>query len=268
MSNLKSDSGSESLPPFDGRVLMVMSHPNHEAAVLGIVQRLRPRLVVLTDGGGGARVEQSRTALASIGLLDGARFLNFPESEFYRALLDRDLPFFKKVADRLREEIEAYGPERASCDAVEFYNPVHDIALPILYAALGCNRDVAMFEVPLIYQTAATSESYEIQRFPPSRSINQIVFHLDEEELRVKLQMRDQVYALLRRQLGRLLSDLGSDHFATEVIGPATPGASLISNEQILRYEWRARLLLQRGAIKQVITHAGHYLPMAEALMN
>jgi hypothetical protein len=180
MSIQKSGSAGEPFLPSDRRVLMVMSHPNHEAAVFGIVQRLRPRLVILTDGGGQARVEQSRLALERIGLLDRACFLNFRESDFYRALLDRDSPFFEKVVDRLREEIEASAPEQILCDAVEFYNPVHDLALPALYAALGRNRNLAIFEVPLIYQTAATHETYEIQRFPPSRRDRQIVFRLNQ----------------------------------------------------------------------------------------
>jgi hypothetical protein len=91
---------------------------------------------------------------------------------------------------------------------------------------------------------------------------------ISQEELGVKLQMRDQVYDLLRFQLAPLLSGLPADHFATEVIAPAVLGASVISNEQILRYEWRARLLLERGEIARVITHADHYLPMVEALTH
>jgi hypothetical protein len=43
-------------------------------------------------------------------------------------------------------------------------------------------------------------------------------------------------------------------------------GAAPIANEQTLRYEWRARLLLERGEIARMITYADHYLPVVEAL--
>lgn len=268
MSTRQSGSDGGTFGASDGRVLMVLSHPNHEAAVFGLVQRLRPRLVMLTDGGGEARVEQSRRALDRIGLLERASFLNFRESDFYRALLDRELSFFRKVAGRLREEIAASRPEQVLCDAVEFYNPVHDLALPALYAALGKNRDIPIFEMPLIYQTVATQEAYEIQRFPASRSDHQILFRLGEEKLRVKLQMFNEVYDLLRLQIGDLLSSLPADHLATEVIAPAVSGPASVSNEITLRYEWRARSLMERGVIERMITYADHYLPMAEALTH
>jgi hypothetical protein len=47
--------------------LFVFSHPNHEGAVLGMVQRLRPHLVFLTDGGGERRVNETRAALPEPG---------------------------------------------------------------------------------------------------------------------------------------------------------------------------------------------------------
>jgi hypothetical protein len=50
--------------------LFVFSHPNHEGAVLGMIQRLRPHLVFLNDGGGERRVSETRAALAQIGLLE------------------------------------------------------------------------------------------------------------------------------------------------------------------------------------------------------
>ena len=63
----------------DGAVtVMVFSHPNHELAVFGLVQRLRPRLVFLTDGGGARRVEETGRALDGLGLRAHATFFNYP----------------------------------------------------------------------------------------------------------------------------------------------------------------------------------------------
>jgi len=55
------------------------------------------------------------------------------------------------------------------CDAVEFYNPVHDMALPVVRAAIA-GRDIAILEVPLIYQKAGQIEAFELQRVPESLS--------------------------------------------------------------------------------------------------
>ena len=259
------------LDDFGIRRLVVLSHPNHEAAIFGIVQRLRPKLVVLTDGGGDPRPAESRQALDRIGLLDRASFLDFRESDFYRALLDHDLDYFRSVIGRLRIELEEFGPKQVICDAVEFYNPVHDLTLPIVRAALGAAPPAQIFEAPLIYQiagqNAGNSESYELQRFPPSRRDGQIEFRLSMDEHAAKLAARDQVYGSLRKQIGTLLDRTSADHFATEVIGPAANGLLEPNSDQSLRYDWRAKLLLARGQIKRAITRAGHYVPLVAAML-
>jgi hypothetical protein len=53
--------------------LLVTGHPNHELAIHGFVQRMRPHILFLTDGGGEARSAESRAALARLGLAESAR---------------------------------------------------------------------------------------------------------------------------------------------------------------------------------------------------
>lgn len=94
------------------RRLAVFSHPNHELAAFGLVQRLRPHLLYLTDGGGAARVAETRRGLESIGMAEHARFLDHSEGSFYAALLARDATFFRQIADAVRSEIEAVQAEQ------------------------------------------------------------------------------------------------------------------------------------------------------------
>jgi hypothetical protein len=252
------------------RRLLVLSHPNHEAAIFGIVQRLRPKLVILTDGGGDPRPGETRKALERVGLLDHVRFLDFREGDFYRALLESDLDYFRNVIARLRIELKEFAPEQVICDAVEFYNPVHDLSLPLVRAALGEAATARVFEAPLIYQIACQEgnpERYELQRFPHSRRDGQIEFRLSMDELGGKLAARDQVYGALRKQIAPLLAGTPADHFATEVIAPAARGLLEPNSDQILRYDWRAKLLLARGQVKRAITRAKHYVPLAAAIL-
>ena len=163
---------------------------------------------------------------------------------------------------------EAFQPEQMICDAVEFYNPVHDLSLPIVRAALGERSGVPVFEAPLIYQKAGNPESYELQRFPISRSAGQIKFRLSDEELADKLRARDEIYKSLSRQIGPLLTGLPTGYFATEVIGPAGAVPAKPRPDQTLRYDWRGRLLLDRGEVKRAITWAEHYVPIAGAMLG
>ena len=118
---------------------MVFSHPNHEVAVLGTIFRLRPHIIYLTDGGADARVAETKEALRSYQPAS-VHYLNHTEQSFYDALLGEDLPFYRAVSQEIRSLFRNLDGDAIYCDAVEFYNPVHDITLPIVRAALAGTR--------------------------------------------------------------------------------------------------------------------------------
>lgn len=248
--------------------LIVFSHPNHELAVFGYLQKMRPFLLYLTDGGGEARVEQTRLGLESIGLLDHASFINHTEESFYDALVACDSRFFAAVADEVRLQVEALEPEQILCDAIEFYNPIHDMSLPVVRAALrGCSGP-AVFEVPLIYQELGEVEKYVVQRLPPSRCAGQIEFQLSEQELAGKITARDQIYTILADQLGGVILRLTVTHIALEVMAPARLSLPEPGTETVLRYERRAETLAASGKIEHRITYDRNYRSVASPLLG
>ena len=252
--------------------LVVTGHPNHELAILGLVQRLRPRLLFLTDGGGIERVEESQRCLAALGLLDRARFLGWPEKRLYRALLDRDRSPFDEIVAQVRAEIEELAPRQVLCESVELYNPLHDITLPIVRAAARGLDEIEVVEFPLIAQIPApipgqppeAEERYRVQRAPDGRPV--VSLWLTAEELGAKVKAREDHYRSLRHQLGPVLDGLGPEHMARELFAPARPAYPEPGEEYALRYEWRGHSLQARGEVAEVITYRGHFLPMAEAL--
>jgi hypothetical protein len=250
------------------RRMAIFGHPGHELAILGVIQRYRPDIVIITDGGSASRVQQSRDGLASIGMLDRATYLNYAEESFYAALLDQNLGHFAAVVDRLRSLIARYRPEQVFCDAIEFYNPVHDISLPIVRAAIGQASEVTLYEVPLVYQKVAAGEAYEIQRVPPPLAAVRVTHTLSPLEVDRKAAALDQIYTSLHDQAGPILRGLSRDHLGLEEMASATEGLpSPASTGRALRYEWRARRLLQQGTIRRAITLHEHFVPIATRLM-
>ena len=63
-----------------------------------------------------------------------------------------------------------------------------------------------------------------------------------------------------------MLDDLGDEHSATEIFAPALEELPEPGQHHVLRYEWRAQLLRDRGEIDRVITYRDHFLPMLAAL--
>jgi len=246
--------------------LVMTGHPNHELAIFGFVRRTRPHLLFLTDGGGAERVEESRRALDAAGLADRATFLNWPEQALYDALLDRDIATLRKLADVVREHLLAIAPRQVICESIELYNPLHDITLPIVRAAATGLSDIDILEFPLIAQEPSTGEHYRVQRFPRDREMFSIT--LDSAELDAKLHARDLQYPTLRRSMAGVLDGVSRDSAGTEVFGRAMERIPVPDLDHALRYEWRGRLLQERGDVETVITFADHFVPLTAALAN
>jgi hypothetical protein len=247
------------------RTTVVFSHPNHELAVFGLMQRLRPDIIYITDGGGRARENESREGLERIGLLDRALFLGHSEDSLYAALLDRDLTVLREIIGQVRTEIRRTRPEQLLCDAVELYNPLHDLARPIVRAALD-DSSVPVWEIPLVYQTVDPGEHYVVQRPVSSRCAEAETLELTPVELDHKLRARDDVYTLLVEQMGPVITGISSEDCGVEFVMPAAESLPLAGTDVTLRYEWRSGLLVERGEIGRRITCAGHYLPLVKDL--
>lgn len=241
-----------------------------------MLQRWRPRRIVyLTDGGGADRVEQTWTGLDGIGLRDRGVFLDHAENEFYARLLARDADFFAQVARQVAEVLAESEADSVLADAVEFYNPVHDLATPIAHRAriLAGRSEASQWEIPLVAEIEAGS--YLIQRSPsPGRSGTLLETEVEElslsaDELATKRRSRDEVYTLLREQFGDTLQNLSDDHLGREVrrVAPAS-GFRLPERDYVVRYEWRARRLREAGEIEEEITLRGHFLPSVESLID
>jgi hypothetical protein len=252
----------------DKRTLMVFSHPNHELAIYGLMNRLLPYTVFLTDGGSSDRLEQTRKGLDSIGILNRATFLNWREDSFYHALLRQDGAFYEGIADTLASHVRSIDAEQVICDAVEFYNPVHDMALPIVHAALRGSENMPVFEAPLIYQRRGPELAFTLQRPSGSHPDESVHITLSAEEFQTKLLARSEIYTTLSNHLARLLATIPKEHWKIECVTKARESVPRPTDDMLLRYDQRAEMLAQRGQIKEKILYHQHYVPLASTLFN
>lgn len=255
------------MPTSAARWLFIFSHPNHEIAVFGHVQRLRPHVLYLTDGGGSQRVAESRLGLERLGLGDQATFLDHPERSLYDALLARDVAFWRRLASQVAEVIDRVQPDCVAADAVEFYNPVHDMTLPVAEAAVAMSgARPALYEVPLIFEKRdAAATSYAVQT---AIEAGGAAIELTPDEWAQKIGSWREIYGELRAQLGAVVDALDERSLAREVLHPARPALRQPAREERLRYEERGRLLQARGEVADVITHRGHMEPVVQALLG
>ncbi len=243
-----------------GQTLVVFSHPNHEIAIMSLIKRLKPRLLYWTDGGGKERIAQTTAGLKEIDIQTGIRWHDMLEETAYAALLSGETSPFEEVVSSIREVVAESKITEIFCDAVEFYNPVHDMTLPLVLAAVE-GHDIRVFEVPIIHQKA-NSKDMVFQRPTPNREARELAFPVDHLDRWKKQVLWDDVYKILRSSFGSV--PIPKNEKLTFSGAPVRN----FEGDCVLRYEERAKQLLKEGKIQHAITYQRHYVPMVERLLG
>lgn len=250
---------------LNAKTLAVFSHPNHEMAVYGLLRTLKPAVCFLTDGGGGDRLAQTRLGLDAAGIAD-ATYLDHSEASFYKAVLGRDVKFFQDVAAQVTEIIREKAPEQILVDSVEYYNPIHDIALPIIQAAvkpLGiCPRILA---VPLVYQGAGT-DSFVFQRSLPGDRAIEESFIMSAKEGLIKRAALSDIYTALMGQMKFPFSVIDQACREEHVV----PAGSPLTTPDLhcrIRYDERGLAAKKAGLVQEAILYGEHFLPLVKTLL-
>jgi len=245
------------------RALLVVGHPGHELRVYGWLRSVRPVVHVLTDGSGREGTSRLRSTTAVIedaGAARGTIYGRMTDSGIYKAVLDGEHARFTALADELADAIVSDGIDTVAGDAVEGFNPSHDVCRYVVNAAVRLarartGRDIACYAFPL-----------EAAPDAPLSAGGALRLRLDEAVLSQKLSAAE-AYEELRAEVRRALDRFGPEAFRTECLWPAD-----VSD----RYGWDAGRTpfyemhgAQRvacGAYERVVTFREHVKPLADAL--
>lgn len=112
------------------RSLLVVGHPGHELRVHRWIERAAPVVCILTDGSGrdsAPRLCESLALLQGLGAQMGPLCGEFSDRQVYTHILDQNCDFFVSLCERLTEVIVTQGIDMVVSDAMEGYNPTHDL---------------------------------------------------------------------------------------------------------------------------------------------
>ncbi|MBS0411374.1 MAG: hypothetical protein JSR86_15760 [Proteobacteria bacterium] len=244
------------------RPLLLIGHPGHELLVHDWMREHRPVVMVLTDGSGSAnapRIAETRQVVLEAGATPGPVFGHAPDAEVYAAILRRDAAWFAPlVRQSCRACMEGAAPLVLS-DAVEHFNPVHDLASVI--AGLACRlarkdlgRAPQRFEFPI-----------ERPQDPEALPAGWRLRRLDPAAVARKEAAADGIVALRDEAARRRREQPGSQAF--EILAPVAADRPLLpAPEDEPFYERFGRARLAQGVYGELITYAGHLAPLADAL--
>src|ERR1043166_3803466 len=128
---------------------LLVAHPGHELLLHGWISRIKPTVHVLTDGS--ARLGRTADLLRDAGARPGAIFGRLTDREAYTMILECNAALLLSLAEELAAVLERERPAMIVVDAVEGYNPVHDLCRVIGGAAIAiAGVDVDVYEYAVV----------------------------------------------------------------------------------------------------------------------
>ena len=136
---LKHTPSMTTVTPGPRRVAVVVAHPGHELIVYHWMEEHHPIYCCLTDGSGGgatSRLSSTTRLLNTIGASAGPIYGRYPDKQVYRLLLEGRVDVFVALAKELASALEEAGVDCVAGDAVEGFNPAHDVCRLIIDGAV------------------------------------------------------------------------------------------------------------------------------------
>jgi hypothetical protein len=235
---------------------LVVAHPGHELRLHHWLELTRPVVFVLTDGSGAgeARIDTTIGIIAATRAGAGSVMGAFTDREIYRLMLTGEVGPIVATTLELAAQFVARGIRTVVTDAVEWYNPTHDLcavmaSLAAERAALLGGRTIALCE-------------YAVTENPRDGGV---LFELDDEALARKL-AATRSCAPLAREVESLIARIGLDALRREVLHPVDAALESLQPPSKPFYETHGERRVASGQYHSVIRWETHVRPFVERL--
>ena len=233
---------------------LLVAHPGHELLLHGWIRRVKPVIHVLTDGSGHsatARLDLTAALLRDAGARAGAIFGRLSDREAYAMLLERNTALLLSIVTELAAAIDAQRPAVIVTDAVEGYNPVHDLCRIIAGAAIVlAGADTKHYEYPVVESPDTYDEA--------------TVVELDDASFAEKLERARRAAAIIP-DADALLSRHGAEAYRRERFRRVGDWTDVGSGPPPL-YERFGEERVAAHRYARVIRRAEHIVPLRDAL--
>ena len=249
------------------RSVLVIAHPGHELRIHHWLERARPLILVLTDGSGhtdNSRLAATTSLLEKVGATPGRLYGRFSDRQLYEAILAADMDLFSGLIEEIAETLARAGADYAVGDAVEGFNPTHDLCRLLLNAALKRHAELSgrhLRNFEFLVEGAP-------QNCPAEDRTDAIFLDLDDAAYRRKV-AAVQSYTGMSADVTRLLDNFGPEAFRAECLRPVRYGLDI--GDRFAHppyYEGYGAQQVAAGFYREVIRFRRHIAPLADQLME
>lgn len=253
--------------PPEARAALVIAHPGHELMIHRWLELARPRVFVLTDGSGHSkqsRLSSTTKILEHACARQGKIYGRLSDSAAYAAIMDHDFDLFIGFAKELSEAFVFERINFVAGDALEGYNPMHDVCRLVINAAVVLasrtgGHEIANFKFSLVGQPDTIPEQ------PPA---DEMWLRLDQASLTRKISTA-QGYAELAGEVISMLGRTSVEAIGVERLQAVVPDDAAQADRFRLEppfYEQYGEQQVAAGHYSRVLRYAEHIAPLAEAL--
>jgi hypothetical protein len=245
------------------KAALVIGHPGHELRIHHWLETAKPFTFVLTDGSGRglqSRLPSTANVLRRAGAKPAPIFGRWTDAEAYDILLSGNLGALTSIAEELAQAFVENEIEAVVADAMEGFNPIHDLCRYVTNAAVlaaqgPAGRTIANFDFVLVAPPDAA----------PAATRDQCVrLQLDPAALTRK-RIAAENYPELKEEIDAAIARFGLGIFATEMLRPVTADLSTTFDGQPF-YETHGENRVKEGHYHEVIRYREHVQPLMETL--
>ena len=245
----------------DNKSVLVIGHPGHELRVFHWLELVRPTVFVLTDGSGRfghSRLPSTTRILDQIGANKGSFYGRLTDGQAYHVILNRDFDVFIELARELARFLIREKVSYVAGDALEGYNPTHDVCRLIVgtaveMATLAGNSEVATFDFPLIGAPDKCGRPCDIR------------IELDDDAFARKMAAA-RSYAELESEVNEAIKSNPEGAFRVECLRPVSNNGIDFDLRDKPYYERCGEERVAAGLYRDIIRYREHVLPLAKAL--
>lgn len=261
---------------------LLIAHPGHELCVHAWLSSTRPKVFVLTDGSGHgtqSRIASTTRVLHDAGASRGSIYARFTDAELYALILKCDFQPLLRVVDEFAQAIIDEKAGAVAGDAIEGFNPAHDICRMIINAAVKIarrrdGREILNQDFLLVGHHApldlagATSLQLDDATFQRKLEAAHNFLELGPE---VDAVLGGQLFAFhqypqIRNETMLDSNTIGAEAYRVECLRPVADKHSAEPLTTVPFYERYGELRVTDGFYGEVIRYRQHILPFAEAL--
>lgn len=250
---------------FEQKWALLIAHPGHELRIHHWLELTKPITFVLTDGSGQgehSRLSSTHDILKKAGSAPGNIFGKFTDTDLYTIILEGHVDLLRDLTQTLSMILLDENITAIAGDALEGYNPSHDLGRHIINTAVNLvkkkGKTISNFDFPLYGDPAICPEHLQASA---------ITLKLNEAELHKKVSTAKN-YPELIHEVNSALHHIGEKAFATECLRPAEVKTLTELSKTKPMYETYGAIKVALGQYKHAIGFNNHMRPLMEKLWS